>query len=230
MTNTGFIYKHFKGLKFSKFKNDGKEIVFNFTDFEDGELEGECFICGNFANKGVSTKIAIKKTFTDFNYCRNKKSEIVCECCYFAISYKTLRMYGMFCNKDYGTLIVNQSDYKDIILNNNKTPFIICVPSSGQKWLHYKAPVNTDINYLKIQFEDNVINCTKKEFKDTLCLIEYLLNNKITKSDILTGTYNHSKIIKIGIENFKKIEDELKQIRKTNFLELCVKLANGGKK
>lgn len=230
MINTELVYKHFKGQKFSKFKNDGKEVIFDFTDFKHGESEGECFICGNFSNKGISTKIAIKKTFTDFSYCKNKKSDIVCEWCYFATSYKTLRMYGIFCNKDYGTLIVNQSDYKDIILNNNITPFIICVPSSGQKWLHYKAPVNTDINCLKVQFEDNVIYCTKKEFNKTLIIIEYLLDNKITKSEILTGIYNHSKIIKLGVDNFKKIEDRLKQIRKTNFLELCVKLANGGKK
>lgn len=230
MTSTQLVYKHFKGLKFSEFKNDGKEILFDFTDFEDGDLKGDCFICGKPTEKGKASKIAIKKTFTDFSYCKNKKSEVVCEYCCFATSYKTLRMYGIFCNEEKGILIVNQSDYKDIILNNNATPFMVCIPSSGQKWLHYKAPINNDTNYLKLQFEDNTISCTRKEFIDTLELIEGLLDEKITKSEILTGNYNHARIIKLGVNKFKEVEERIKPIRKTNFLELCVKLANGGKK
>ncbi len=220
MNPTKLIYKAAKGKTITTPK--GKSI---FYDFKVGDKEGHCYICGRHTVKGFDKKKIIKPTFTDQQYCNARDSDIVCEYCSFCLSFSELRNYGIFATET--TLIHPDIErYTDIILNNKETPFILCIPTSGQKWLHIKSKVNYQTDNIAVNLEEQTILFNRSEFSYLFYELDKLYNSdfKFTKDEIETLEFNSSKILKYGLSNYQEMLEKLEKYKGTSLMKLCVYL------
>lgn len=220
MNATELIYKSAKEKKIITPK--GKEIYY---DFKDGTEIGNCYICGRYTEKGFKKKKIIKPTFTDQQYCSARNSDTVCEYCSFCLSFSELRNYGIFATET--TLIhPDIEQYTDIILNNKETPFILCIPTSGQKWLHIKSTVNYQADNISVNLEEQTILFNRSEFSYLFYELDKLYNSdfKFTKDEIEKLEFNSSKILNYGISNYKKMMEKLEKYKGTLLMKLCVYL------
>lgn len=218
MKASELIYESAKNKKIPSAK---KEINYSFAD---GKEEGTCFICGRSTHKGFPKKEILKPTFTDYQYCINRQSDIVCECCSFCLSFSELRNYSIFATSnvfEHPSL----SRCKELILHNTETPFILCIAVSGQKWLHIKSTVNYNSENIIVNLEENKISLNRKEFAFLLKKIEELYTFGFTKEEIKKLKFNSTKILNFGIKRFEQIFKEVEKYKKTKLLELCCYLA-----
>lgn len=220
MNPTKLIYKAGKGKTITTPK--GKTI---FYDFKDGNKEGYCYICGRHTTKGFDKKKIIKPTFTDQQYCNARDSDIVCEYCSFCLSFSELRNYGIFATE---TKLIHPDtgQYVDIILRNKETPFVLCIPTSGQKWLHIKAEVNYETEKMAVNLEEQTILFNRSEFSYLFQELDGLYNSdfKFTKDEIEKLEFNSSKILEYGLCNYEKMMGKLGKYKGTSLMKLCVYL------
>lgn len=219
MYNTELIYKSFKNKIIISDK--GKELDYSF---EDGEIEGECYLCGRYTTKGFEKKKVIKPTFADQELAVNKLSKVVCECCAFSLNFSSLRNYGIFATEETAEH-PNLKRFKELILRNDTTPFILCIPTSGQKWISLRTNINYGSENMIVTLENEKIKINRKAFKELIEDVEKLYNLGFTKKEIGSLELNSSKVLKIGIntaiETIKKIEKH----KGKGVLKLAVHLA-----
>lgn len=220
MKATELIYKATKGKTITTPK--GKTISYHF---EDGDKKGYCYICGRYTEKGFEKKKIIKPTFTDQQYCNMKSSDVVCEYCSFCLNFSELRNYGIFATET-NFIHPDIEQYTDIILNNKEVPFVLCIPTSGQKWLHIKTEVNYEANKMVINFEEQKILFHRSEFSYLYHELDKLYNSdfKFTKDEIETLEFNSSKILKYGLSNYQEMLEKLEKYKGTSLMKLCIYL------
>lgn len=203
-------------------KINDKELDYEFYD---GDEKGECLICGIKTEKGFKRKDVIKQTFTNWQDCKNKESDVVCENCSFPLYYKTFRYYSIYAdkNKCFHPIL---KEFKETILNA-EPPFIFCIAVSGQKHIFLKSKVATSTSKMCVNLEETPIYFSKNEFIYLMEKVEFLYNHecKFTKEEIKTFNFAQHKIINYGIDNFMNLMYELEKYRNSKLLELCVHIA-----
>lgn len=221
MHPTELIYKNAVNRKIHTPK--GVEVDYSF---QEGQEEGNCYICNRKTTKGKKKNEVIKNTFTNQELCLNRISDIVCEYCSFYLNFSQMRNYAIFATEsEFRHPAI--SDFKNIIINLPKEQFIICIPTSGQKWIALFSKVNFSDEFIQVSLETNVIKFRKKDFFYLMNKVEEVYNSefKLTKEEIKTLEFNSSKILKMGLDRYKKIISDLEKYKNTKLMELCCVLA-----
>ena len=219
---TEIIYNAFKNKVIATTKD-------NDYTFEDGDIQGSCYLCNRETTKGFKKKDMIKPTFVDQEISKNRNSDVICECCAFALSFTSLRNYAIYASENSAEH-PNLQSCKEIILDKEKeTPFVLCIPTSGQKWLSIKAKVNLNNENIIVRFENDDVFVNVDLFKTLIDDIELLLKLDFTKTEILSLNLNSSKVMKSNkIHEILKTVSRLELYKNKKIYKLAVHLAQKG--
>lgn len=198
----------------------GKDVA--YEPIEPGPLEGECYLCGCHSTGYPRDKV-IKDTFTDSNLAKAPWSDVVCDCCTWALSKRDLRNYSIL-STEHGLTHPSRAELREILIHPPEPPFLICVAESGQKWLHFKSQINYSNDVFYVQFEDLGIWVKPKEIEELLYPIEELLKG-FSKSEISTGRYYASRIWQFGAGNFDRYERMIDKRRQSSMFRLALFVA-----
>jgi len=214
-------------LKTSEVVSPSGKVV-QYESAELGELEGRCWLCGCETSHGHPKKKVIKPTFTDSDFARVRWSDVVCEHCAWALSYRSLRNYSILATQD-GLYHPSRAELREVFLSPPEPPFVICVAESGQPWLHYKAWVNMQATRFVVRFEHVDVRVRPDEFGEILEPIEELYK-EFSKDEIRSGGYKAHRIQKFGLERWEELEREVSRYRGTRIFELALFVAQNEEK
>lgn len=207
---------------------EGKAVTYVDADLQPTE-DAHCWLCGgDTGGQGVSTKKAIKPTFTDNPYARCPESKTLCPGCAFSISYRELRNYSIVASPA-GILHPTRVALKEILLRPPVPPFVICIAVSGQKHITFKASVNYDKTEFEVMLEEQRVMVKPREFLDCLRVVE-IMYIYFTKDEIGTGHYSQNRIREMGLMAWESCEREVKPWRGTRIFELVLFVAQKGEK
>lgn len=229
LTPTQFLYRAAMQSRETQTPS-GKTVT--YCPIEHGPLSGSCFLCGAENVTGYPVEQVIKATFTDANLAKAPWSNMVCDACTWAISYRELRNYSIVATEDV-LLHPSRQELRDILISPPTPPFLICVAESGQKWLHYKSAIAYSRELFPVRFEDLMVYVRPTQFASLIEIVENILQ-VFTKSEVMTGNYQVQKIQKYGLSEFERAEESLMRVRKSALFRLALYLASvperGGKK
>lgn len=190
---------------------------------EEGKLSGRCWLCGCETETGHPKKKIIKPTFTDHDLAAIPWSEVVCEHCAWALSYRELRNYSILatCGQLYHPTRVQ---IREIILSPPEPPFLLAVAESGQRWLHFKAKVNLSNKRFAVRMDNFDVIVSPEQFKSLLEPIEEMYQT-FTKAEIESGNYQSHRIQSFGMERWEKLEATIAPTRKSSLFQLVLFVA-----
>lgn len=165
-----------------------------------GSLTGVCWLCGAQTEQGHKRSQAIKESFMDTSYARAPSSDVVCDACTWALSLMSLRNYSIVATERRLEHPSRVRLRELFAVEPPATPYMACVAVSGQKWLHFKAPVGYSREHWAVQFENEQVKFGPLQFLELLVPIEMLLQI-FSKGEVETGNYNQARISK-----FSKVE------------------------
>lgn len=197
--------------------------VIHYEPAPAGGLSGNCWLCGCPTTQGVEKEVAIKPTFTYHTMARVPWSNVVCEHCHWALSYKSLRCYSILATKD-GLFHPSRVEIRDVLLHPPEPPFALCIAESGQKWLHFRTPLCTT-QHMRVRFEELDIAIKPESFAALLGPIEELYTVFSKEREIGPGAYNSTRIQEFGLERWEKLENAIMPYRRTGLFNLALFLA-----
>jgi len=190
---------------------------------EEGSLAGDCWLCGCRTNKGHPKKKIIKPTFTDHDLANLPWSEVVCEHCAWALSYRELRNYSILATGER-LYHPSRAEIKETLLKPPEPPFLLAVAESGQRWLHFKAKVNLSNKRFLVRLDNFDVIVNPEQFKTLLEPIEELYQT-FTKAEIESGNYQSHRIREFGMERWERIESIIEPARKSSLFQLAIFVA-----
>lgn len=206
----------------------GKKIEFAIPDHIKID-QGLCCLCGyKIDQKAIPKNKAIKDTFTDNDFLMCPESEHVCLGCGFILMNRTLRNYSYVVTST-ALLIASREDLKSSIINPPQPPFMIIVAESKKKHLAYKSEINYQRHDISVLFEETRLYVKPKHFDNLIDIIETLLR-EFSKTEILSGRFNQSRIIKFGRNAWLAAENKISHLRNTREFNLAVYLAKAPEK
>lgn len=153
---------------------------------EEGELKGECCICGKTTDKGFKKKFG--GNFTSAEYVSS--GDVICPECHYLVKHSNEYRRTMFLLTEEELVKFKKKEAKEIIFNLPNKPFFIYLTKTWQKigWIRMNDVFNKDnqgiINFL---VDYDIIRCTLEELKDKCAAIEILRDLKIPKTVIESG-------------------------------------------
>ena len=199
----------------------GKTVV--YQPAEKGKLSGRCWLCGCETGTGHPKKKIIKPTFTDHDLATIPWSDVVCEHCAWALSYRELRNYSILATGD-GLYHPSRPQIREVILNPPEPPFLLCVAESGQRWLHFKAYVNLTNKGFAVRMDNLNAIVSPKLFKRALDPVEELYQT-FTKAEIESGNYQSHRIREFGLDRWEQLEKVVAPTRKSSLFQLVLFVA-----
>ena len=195
---------------------------------EEGSLSGRCWLCGCETETGHPKKKIIKPTFTDHDLAAIPWSEVVCEHCTWALSYRELRNYSILATGD-GLYHPTRAQIREVILSPPDPPFLLCVAESGQRWLHFKSCVNLTNKGFAVRMDNFDVIVGSELFKRALEPVEEIYQT-FTKAEIKSGNYQSHRIREFGMERWEQLERVLAPTRKSSLFQLVLFVAQREKK
>ena len=199
----------------------GKTVI--YEPAKDGELSGRCWLCGCETETGHPKKKIIKPTFTDHDLAAIPWSDVVCEHCAWALSYRELRNYSILATGD-GLYHPTRAQIREAILNPPDPPFLLCVAESGQRWLHFKANVNLTNKGFGVRMDNFDVIVSPELFKRALDPVEKLYQT-FTKAEIESGNYQSHRIREFGLDRWEQLEKVVGPTRKSSLFQLVLFVA-----
>ena len=206
-----------------------------------------CYIC---AKPNADKPLALKITFTAHTRCKSSHSNYLCERCYNCIEGKYKQCWyrkddgklSKLWGRNWSWLISEDVSFpkfkegwegllevydlptrkiiKEWIINPPKPPFTICIADSGQKHTYPFSQVAYSQSLFPILLEETLIYWNKSIHKPLLYFFENLLDMGFSKKEITSGEYQSNKLIKVNLENFTILENQIQKIRSTEFMDL----------
>lgn len=195
----------------------------HYNPAPEGNLKGDCWLCGCQTDRGHPKNKIILPTFTDGNLAKSPWSDLVCEHCTHILSYRELRNYSIFADSN-GLKHPSRIQIRDILLNPPEPPFLLCVAESGQRHLTFKAIVNYSKDRFIARMDNFNVIVEPGKFKWLLELTEELYQT-FTKDEIGSSDYKSHKIKEFGLERWEKIENQIKPMRKSSLFQLVLFVA-----
>ncbi|MBW2084460.1 MAG: hypothetical protein JRI54_00290 [Deltaproteobacteria bacterium] len=199
----------------------GKTV--HYDPAPEGKLSGQCWLCGCRPETGHPKKKIIKPTFTDHDLAKIPWSEMVCEHCIWALSYRELRNYSLLATGN-GLYHLSRLQIRETLLQPPKPPFLMTVAESGQRWLHFKAKVNLSNQKFTVRMDNYDVMVVPGRFKDLLNIIESLYQ-VFTKKEIETGQYQSHRIREFGLERWEQLEKTIAPVRRSSLFQLALFIA-----
>ncbi|MBC9130670.1 hypothetical protein FcAc13_05030 [Frischella sp. Ac13] len=201
-----------------------------------------CWLCSGKLNENSwSIKDAITSSFTDVSLAKNNTSNSVCCACvglmkkeawveacekhgnspYFPIKegkepYLANWVFFSHIFNDNKWIMPTRAELEQCLLNPPQPPFSIIITETGKKHLIFKANISLSKDNFFVQLEEQSINVYLDDFKKLHSTVKEAYNLGLSKESILTGNYNYSTVLKIGLKKWQNIECELKKARNTD--------------
>ena len=172
-----------------------------------GDIIGDCVVCGNSTNEGISIKKSFSGKFTrNYNLCYG---DCVCPFCFEFLKNSDFRKKSWVATKDK-VIFGKRAEIRTYIFNPPKKEFVIYITKTGKRqgWLdgiHY-------INYTSERFYiltdfAGAIYANRDEAIEMYEVVKLLRSHKISKTQIITGefkVYTYKKAIQDGYEDLLK--------------------------
>lgn len=194
-----------------------------------GDLSGRCRLCGE-QETGQAFTAWVKDTFTDHD--KLTAGTIICQACQFCTAeaapgladrlgkdkQQKMRNYSHFvCAGVWHPLSKGvKGEMRRLLMDN---PAVAVIADSGQKHLLPWARVGW------WTFELEIIRPFPALLTEILSVIEPLYQGGITKAEIETGRYSHRGMMAVGLGDWRKAEDRIRQWRGGLPLQLALFLA-----
>lgn len=202
-----------------------------------------CWLCGgDTENLGWHKKDVITSSFTDVDSAKASISETCCYSCAATMKQEGWQVacekYGhpwhfpikegkkpassnwMFSShviaKDHWQMPA-RSDFREILTNPPKTPFVITLADAGKKHVLFRASVNYSQDHYSVMLDDEEIFIDRKIFTEMLARFEGAYTAGFSKASLLSGEYNQAAIMKIGIRKWREIEDVMRVYRDNHY-------------
>ncbi|WP_206922903.1 hypothetical protein [Alicyclobacillus suci] len=203
----------------------GKSV--SYQPLVPGDKEGSCYLCGAYGT-GTAKKKVIKATFTDQSWAKSPTSDMVCDYCTWALSYKfDTRLYSFYGTESSLEALSRQRIREVLLQGPSAAPYIMIIAVSGQKWLHFKAQVGMSLSDWVLMFEERKMRFRPQEFSTLLEPVERLYQT-FTKDEIASGEYQSHKMIAHGIDKWEADEELVSPHRGSRLLELVLFVAQKG--
>jgi hypothetical protein len=196
----------------------------------DGDGLGICCICGQMSN-GLSFASWVRDTFTDWD--KILPGEIICHACQFAFA-ESSELLADRVGKDKPQRMRN---YSHFVVGDEWIPFskankaqiveilrgdfeIAIIADSGQKHIIFRAIPGV------VQFEEQQVRAVDK----ALALLDPIqeLYAGFSKSEIEMGQYKQHRIIKFGLPEWDRLEQQIGPSRGSATFSLALFLAQKG--
>ena len=183
--------------------------------------EGPCWLCGSDTRgEGVHIRHAIKDTFTDHDLARAPWSKHICRACAWCLSWKYLRNYSIVASN---TMVIHpgKGQLRKYLLSPPSPPFVMIIAVSGQKWLHFKSPVNHCEDGYIAMLEETPVIVNRRQLG---VLIDRMINllSVFSKSEIQGGGYSQSRVQKYGLKRWQHDEKEIATCRGSGLFDLAL--------
>lgn len=216
----GLIYE--SAMKMPKIETPSGKTV-TYQPAEEGKLAGQCWLCGCETKTGHPKKKIIKPTFTDHDLATIPWSDVVCDHCAWALSYRELRNYSILATGDE-LYHPSRIETREVLLQPPKPPFLICVAESRKIWLHFKAKVNLSNKRFSVRMDNLDVIASPEQFKNLLEPIEELYQTFI-KAEIKFGNYQSHRIKEFGLDRWEQLESIIAPMRKSSLFQLALFVA-----
>jgi len=203
----------------------GKSVV--YQPLVEGWLRGRCYLCGAVATGKPKGKV-IKDTFTDQSWAKAPDSDVVCDYCAWALSYKfDTRNYSMYARGDKLDLL-SRPQIRSLLISQPDPPYVLLVAVSGQKWLHFKGHVGYSREQWDLMLEERRTLVRPSVFACVLQVFERLYQGGHTKEEILSASYQGHRIQTYGIADWEKDEAVIGPFRGSRLLDVVAFVAQKG--
>jgi len=173
-------------------------------------ISGECCFCGKIESEKFHEKNKIlSKSFTEYNYMKNKNCEFVCEYCRKLLNNNYLDSpKGKKCGlRLYSFLIENNKfeiinyDKKIYYLFDHffKLPFLLCFTSLGKKHIFYKAKFSYSKNIFFVCTEEGNIYFERDKYKEIYKIVNRLYQLGVSKDELKNCIIDPKKINKYAV-------------------------------
>lgn len=215
MNTTEIIAKHFE----------------KYTDDLEEDIKENCILCNKEITAGIKKNKVMSAKFTDYDECKNVRSDYICVECATCIKERDLRTHNILADAEHIYLFKKQ-DLEEYIFNIDKyikDEFVVGITTSFKKHNSFRCRVNNDTKRFYIREEDKEYLFEVEKAKELYEILNemYLY---FTKDEMLTGHYSLMKMQEFGIDNFNKYENIIKKHRKTHQLEFLVYMLDSEKR
>jgi len=211
----------------------------DFTGSKANDATGECWLCGgDIGTAPWALKKAFTSTFTELPKSKSVGSPYVCCSC---VALTKKEAFKMACEKhghspyfpvkdDKKPFLANwmnnchvfskeswlrpsRHELREIILRTPKPPFVIIATEVGKKHIIFRADINYSKDNFIVQFDESKVVVNRAIFKILLSDFEAAYALGLSKTSMVTGEYNTSQCLKIGIERWRNIEKTMSKYR-----------------
>lgn len=118
-----------------------------------------------------------------------------------------------------------RENIREWLTNPPEPPFTICIAVSGQKHTYPFAVESNSRDTFPVLFEESLIYLNRERFTNILDIVESLLALGFNKTEISTGEYSQSKLLKTDLSLWRSHESKIEPIRKSEIFSLAMFVA-----
>jgi len=188
--------------------------------FEGGKSIGLniCGICKEY----LECFDVLKDTFTNLD---EVGTGVFCAECAPLFTTEWLKTAFYFTEKEMRKL--KQAEFEDLLFNNKlEFPCVLSFSASRKKHRLYRSNISNSPEHVYISTDNGEVDLNIEKDKKIFDAMKKLYSFKISKEWIKTGNYPSGAIAVIGLQQFMKLEKELKKHRGTEKFNLLVDFLN----
>lgn len=191
--------------------------------------DSTCWLCGGeTGGKGWPQSVAISPTFTQQNTAKCSDSNTVCCSCAAltraetfqsmvrsrGIQIKIWTQAGWHC---YSHLILEDGSYsaptrkemRAVLLSPPAGKWLLSINTTGQKHTIFRGTVASGRDMFPVQMDESTIWCRAASLRACMADFEAICALGFSKDSILTGQYNHTQMMKVGLSRWRPAEQRM---------------------
>lgn len=198
-----------------------------------------CYLCGgDTQGQGYRLRDGLGTLFTDTALVKAIDSTAICGSCaalmcsggyqqacerygfdaYFPIKdgKKPLIANWMFyshCFSEKKWQKMDRAQAREVLLSPPEPPFVITLAAVGKKHVIFRAAINYSRDLFSVQLDELSIRIDRAKFTDVLAKFESAYALGLSKDSLVTGNYNQAACLKVGLQQWRTIEDYFQIIR-----------------
>lgn len=229
MTPMELIYQSWKNTDSLPYETSQEKRIIELLDPAEHEhltnIEGDCYLCGNYTESGIPKKKLLPKTFNDHNKAKSIDSDYVCESCSFMIltnpnRRQAIRWFNYLASDKL--VICDRKKLRSTLLSPPEPPFVICITLSQKKHLMWYLKTSYSQENYFVTMENETIPVNKERFKEMLAFVERLYNLGITKDQILNNNIPYGKL---SVSEWGEAHKRIKEYRNERQFQISVYVA-----
>ena len=192
-----------------------------------------CWLCGGTHQEMVPRRLRLNEGFTNHGWAKAPRSEWLClPCAVFLMSHPSARHYWR--NQGHVFMVdppylrhPGRAEWRGVLLNPPAPPFLLCLPTSGQKHLVFRGTVARGREVFPLQYEEEQVMVEREVLRDLLGTIETLLAAGFRREELRSGRPNSRRVLTFGLKRYVALERriiEARQLRPLH-LELALRVA-----